>query len=345
MTHKERFMATIERRPVDRPSSWLGLPHPHSIPALLKHFKVNDMDQLSVILDDDIFPVEMPYHSPTSDAIYTAFPFAKKGDYNPDHRTLNSPGFFENISDLSMVDKFEWPDPSKYISRAECKRVCKRAPKDKAVAGIIWSAHFQDALSAFGMENALIQMLKAPEMFRAVTKRIVDFYLEANEIFYDATKGYLDAVLIGNDFGAQTGLILAPEDIREFAFPGTRLFVEQAHSFGLKVIHHSCGSIYDIIHDLIEIGVDAIHPIQALAANMDAASLKEMFGNKVSFIGGVDTQHLLVSGTPDEIRNKVYELKQLFPTGLVFSPSHEAILPDISPLNIEILFRAINSIS
>lgn len=345
MTHKERFLATIERGVVDRPSSWLGLPHPHSIPALLNHFKVDDLDQLSMVLDDDIFPVEMPYNSPTSNAIYSAFPFAKKGDYNPDHRTLNSPGFFENISDLSMVDKFDWPDPSKYISRDECKRICKRAPKDKAIAGIIWSAHFQDAFAAFGMENALVQMLAAPEMFRAVTSRIVDFYLKANEIFYDATKGYLDAVLIGNDFGAQTGLIVAPEDIKEFALPGTKQFVDQAHNFGLKVIHHSCGSVYDIIPDLIEIGVDAIHPIQALAANMDAVKLRKEFGDKVSFVGGVDTQHLLVNGTPDEIRNKVKELKHLFPTGLVFSPSHEAILPDIPPLNIEILFKAINSIN
>ena len=343
MTHKERFLATIERKPVDRPSSWLGLPHHHSIPALLDHFKAADLDHLRTILDDDIFPVEMPYHSPTADAIYAAFPFAKKGDYNPDHRTLNSPGFFENIDDLSMVDKFDWPDPSKYIDREECKRICKTAPKDMAVAGIIWSAHFQDVLAAFGMENALVQMLVAPEMFKAVIKRIVDFYLTANEIFFESTKGYLDAVLIGNDFGAQTGLIVSPESVREFAIPGARQFVEQAHSYGLKVIHHSCGSIYEIIPDLIEIGVDAIHPIQALAANMDAGILKEKFGDKVSFVGGIDVQYLLVNGNPEEIRRRVWELKQMFPTGLVFSPSHEAILPDIPPANIEILFNAINS--
>jgi uroporphyrinogen decarboxylase len=343
MTHKERFLATIERKAVDRPASWLGLPHPHSIPSLLKYFKVSDLNELSVILNDDIYPVEMPYHSPTSDAIYAAFPFAKKGDYNPEHRTLNSPGFFENIDDLSMVGKFDWPDPSKYISREECKKICSNAPKDIAVAGIIWSAHFQDALAAFGMENALVQMLAAPEMFKAVTRRIVDFYLEANEIFYEATKGYLDTVLIGNDFGAQTGLIVSPENVREFAIPGAKQFVDQAHSYGLKVIHHSCGSIFEIIPDLIEIGVDAIHPIQALAANMDAARLKENFGNKVSFVGGIDVQHLLVDGSKEEIRNKVSELKQLFPTGLVFSPSHEAVLPDIPPSNIECLFKAINS--
>ena len=87
------------------------------------------------------------------------------------------------------------------------------------------------------------------------------------------------------------------------------------------------------------------HFQDALATNMDAVKLRKEFGDLLSFTGGVDTQHLLVNGTPDEIRNKVMELKHLFPTGLVFSPSHEAILHDIPPLNIEILFKAINSLN
>ena len=117
MTHKERFLATIERKAVDRPASWLGLPHPHSLPALLSYFKVPELTALSKILDDDIFPVEMPYHSPTSDAIYSAFPFAKKGDYNPEHRTLNFPAFLKTLLTFQWLIKFDWPDPAKYISR------------------------------------------------------------------------------------------------------------------------------------------------------------------------------------------------------------------------------------
>jgi uroporphyrinogen decarboxylase len=147
-------------------------------------------------------------------------------------------------------------------------------------------------------------------------------------------------VLIGNDFGAQTALLLSPTMIRRFAFDGTRKLVDQAHDYGLKVIHHSCGSIREIIPDLIEIGVDAIHPIQALAKGMEAKGLREDFGDKVSFCGGVDHQNLLVNGTPQEVRAKVLELKEIFPTGLVISPSHEAVLPDIDPANIEAMFAA-----
>jgi len=104
------------------------------------------------------------------------------------------------------------------------------------------------------------------------------------------------------------------------------------------VIYHSCGSIVRIIPMLIEAGVDAIHPIQALAAGMDAESLKEKFGDKVSFCGGVDTQDLLPNGTPEDVRAEVRRLRKLFPTGLIISPSHEAIQSDVPPANIKTMF-------
>ena len=145
------------------------------------------------------------------------------------------------------------------------------APPDYAVMGVMWSAHFQDACAAFGMENALMTMMETPAMFRAVIERILEFYLAANAIFYEATRGRLDVVLIGNDFGSQSALMVSADQLREFVFPGTRRLIEQAHSYGLKVIHHSCGAICPLIPDLLSLGADAIHPIQALAAGMAAS--------------------------------------------------------------------------
>jgi uroporphyrinogen decarboxylase len=340
MEHIERFYATVERKTVDRPCSWLGLPAPAAQSDLLKHFSLSSVDELILKLDDDIFPVDLPYHSPVADAIWAAFDFAKKGKIDIDHRTLNSPGFFENMTDPARVNDFPWPDPSMHIDPAQCRSVVENAPKDRVVLAMVWSAHFQDACSAFGMESALVQMYSAPDMFRAVIDRVLEFYLKANEIFYEATKGKVDAVVIGNDFGAQTGLMLSPEKIREFVFPGTRKLVTQAKSYGLKVIHHSCGSIRPIINDLIELGVDVIHPIQALAVGMEPGGLKSDFGNRVSFCGGIDAQDLMVHGTPRQVRDKVRELRQIFPTGLIISPSHEAI-PGTPPENIDAMFQAI----
>ena len=346
MDHIERFYRTIERKPVDRPATWIGEPVHSAIPALLKHFGVDSFLDLKKKVDDDVYHVNVPYQSPTSNHVAAAFDFAKKDGLNHDYeeRTLTAPGFFEDYEDPEGVNDFDWPDPEKYIDPVKCRQVVEEVPEDAVPMVLAWSAHFQDACAAFGMETALIKMMTEPEMFKAVIDRIMQFYLKANEIFYEATKGKLKAVLIGNDFGSQQGLMLSPALIRELVFPGTKQLIDQAHAYGLKVIHHSCGCIYDIIPDLIELGADAIHPIQALAHNMEAERLARDFGGKASFCGGVDAQNLMVHGTPDQIIAEVKRLATLFPTGLIISPSHEAILSDTPPANVEAIFTGVHSL-
>lgn len=340
MNSLERFYATAERRPVDRPAAWLGMPDPQALPGLFSYYGVKDIHELKMAVGDDFYAVEVPYESETAHAIYAAFDWYKNGEVDAMNRTLTVPGCFHDAEDMEDL-VFDWPDPAAYIDAAECRRRVEMAPEGKTVLGILWSAHFQDTCAAFGMETALMNMIAAPELYEAVNKKVLEFYLKANRIFYEATKGKLHAVLIGNDMGSQRGLMISPELVRRFVIPGCRRLAEQAHSYGLKVIYHSCGAISDIIPDLIDAGVDIIHPIQALAAGMEPEGLKEKFGDRVSFCGGVDTQELLVHGTPEDVRKKVEELKRLFPTGLILSPSHEAILPDVPPENIGALFDAV----
>ncbi|MEK6795738.1 MAG: uroporphyrinogen decarboxylase family protein [Spirochaetota bacterium] len=338
MTHKERFIATVERRPVDRPASWLGLPVAGALPALYRQFGVKDIIGLKSAINDDVWPVEVPYDDPPADHIACAFNFAvDTAAY--EERTLTARGFFADRTDVRDVAKFTWPDPAEHMSTAACKAALADVPPGYAVMGILWSAHFQDTCAAFGMENALMTMLTEPRMFKAVDDRVTEFYLTANKIFFEATIGRLDAVLIGNDLGSQTGLMLSPEMIREHVLPNAKRLIAQAKSYGVKVVYHSCGSICPVIDDLIKAGVDVIHPIQALAAGMSPGGLKDSYGTRTAFCGGVDAQELLVRGTPDAVTAKVRELKAIFPTGLVISPSHEAILPDIAPANIEALFN------
>jgi uroporphyrinogen decarboxylase len=339
MNGRERFYATIERKNVDRPASWLGMPEAHALLALFDYYHVQTLSELKLAVGDDFFAVELPYHSPQSDAIYAAFDWYQGGKVDAQNRVLTADGCFKDAETLEDLAFFDWPDPEKYIDLSECERLIHEVPADKACLGILWCAHFQDTCAAFGMETALMNMLVSPELYRAVDEKIVAFYLKANEIFYKNTKGRLDAVLIGNDMGSQRAMMLSPELVREFIIPGCRKLTEQAHDYGVKVIYHSCGAISDIIPDLIDAGVDAIHPIQALAKGMDAEALKARFFDKVSFCGGIDTQQLLTQGTPGDVRRKVKELRTLFSTGLILSPSHEALLQDVPPKNIQAMFE------
>ncbi len=338
MDSVERFLATVERRPVDRPAAWLGMPDIKARPALFDYYGVNDFHALKLAVGDDFYAVEVPYESETANAIYAAFDWYMDGKVDSEERTLTAGGCFKDAEGPEDTFFFKWPDPAQYIDREKCRYLAQKAPDDKVMLGMMWSAHFQDACAAFGMETAMMNMLANPEIYEYVNDKITAFYLKANEIFYDAAKGKLKAVLIGNDMGSQRGLMLSPDMIRRFVMPGCRKLVEQAHSYGLKVIYHSCGSIAEIIPDLIQAGVDVIHPMQALAAGMDPLELHGQFGDKVAFCGGVDTQNLLVNGSPADVREKVRQLRAIFPTGLIISPSHEAIMPDVPPANIKALF-------
>lgn len=339
MNSIERFYATVAREEVDRPAAWLGMPDINSKEELYKEFGVNSLHDLKIAVGDDFYAIEVPYKSETANAIHAAFDWYSDGDVDAEERTLTSDGCFKNAQTLDDIKDFDWPDPAKYIDIEECKRLVDEAPKDKVLLGIMWSSHFQDTCAAFGMETAMMNMIMNPEIYEAVNEKIMEFYLKANEIFFEATKGKLHAILIGNDMGSQRSLMLSPDMIRQFVMPGAKRLVKQAHDFDLKVIYHSCGSIDAVIPDLIEAGVDIVHPIQALAAGMEPESLKERFAENVSFCGGVDTQDLLVNGQPEEIRAKVKYLRELFPTGLIVSPSHEAIMPDVPPVNIRALFE------
>jgi uroporphyrinogen decarboxylase len=343
MTHRDRFLATIERREVDRPAFWLGIPHPDSVPALCEHFGADTLPEVRAVIGDDICSVALPWRSENVSAIYEALQFSKcpRVGEGVDQRTLTAPGFFENCDDLNRIDAFDWPNPKEHIDPVECKRRVENHSHGCAVLVEAWSTHFQDTLSAFGMENALIMMLDAPLMVEAVADRITEFYLAVNKIMYEAAADKLDAVLLGNDVGGQEDLLLSPDMLRRFMIPGMKRLVDQAHDYGVKVVYHSCGAIRNIIEDFIAVGIDALHPIQANAQGMQAEIMHREFAGRLSFVGGVDTQWLLPCGTPGEVSARVRTLRDLFPTGLVISPSHEALLPDVPPVNIEAMCQAV----
>lgn len=345
MNSIERFYATIDRKPVDRPACWLGDPTPAAAEKLCEYYNVADIKELKRICGDDFYAVEIPYHSPTCNAIFAAFDWYMNGsNVDVEHRTLTADGCFcdcEDVEDAEAVN-FPWPDPEKYIDPELCRQLVDEAPEGKTIMGMMWACHFQDTCAAFGMQTALMNMVAEPELVHYVDDHIVAFYEKALKIFLEATKGKVHAILIGDDIGSQRSLMISPKLVAEFVIPGARKLIDLAHSYGVKVLYHSCGSIVEAIPQLIEAGVDIIHPIQALAVGMQPENLKAKFEGQVAFCGGVDTQELLPNGTPEQVRAKVKELRTIFPTGLIISPSHEALQSDVPPENVKAMFDEAN---
>jgi uroporphyrinogen decarboxylase len=113
---------------------------------------------------------------------------------------------------------------------------------------------------------------------------------------------------VSDDYGTQSGMIIAPRDWRSLVKPRLAEIYSRARRQGRSVFHHSCGNILPIIPDLIEIGLDILHPIQPEA--MDPKMLKREFGRDLTFCGGLGTQRLLPRGTADEVRGEIRRLKR-----------------------------------
>ena len=330
MTSKERIMSTFNRKEIDRNAFWIGMPHKDTNAIYFPHFGVDNKIDLSAKLGCDMYAIPIvgnAWKHPDGRYLFDLTPWGER-------HTLSQDGPFAECEDLSDVSKFPWPDPE-YLDFSEAIRDAKRArEKGMAVFSGLWTMFFHDLCDLFGMENYFIKMHTDPEIVDAVTERVMHYYIEGNKMCFDAMGNLIDVFFFGNDLGSQLDLLMSPDCFRRFILPHIQKAVDLAKNRGYKVMMHSCGSINKIIPMLIDIGVDALHPIQAKACGMDADSLSKEYGRDLVFVGGVDTQELLPFGTPDDVRKEVKRLKTLFGSSLVISPSHEALLPNVSVENV-----------
>jgi len=318
----------------ERCGFWLGNPHPDTWPLLHSYFGTRSEEELRRALGDDfrwITPQyrESSYRHPEGKKIF---------DLHSGKKSHGEAGPLAGAETEADVEAFDWPNPD-YLDFADCLRDLREAGPYYRASGF-WAPFFHDVMDLFGMENYFVKMVTHPGVVHAVTARVCGFYLEANRRFFAQAGDLADAYFFGNDFGTQIDCLISPAHFDEFILPWFRKFADTAHAAGYKVILHSCGSIYRVIPRLIEAGVDCLHPLQARAANMDAERLAREFGGKIAFLGGVDTQRLLVHGTPAEIKDEVRRLRGLFGPRWIVSPSHEALLPNVPPQNVAAMAEA-----
>ncbi|HTY60062.1 MAG TPA: uroporphyrinogen decarboxylase family protein [Bacteroidota bacterium] len=328
MTSRLLIRNIIARRPVPRCGFWMGNPHPDTLPIYYRYFGVDSLEGLHLKLKSDfrwITPqfIDSTYRHPQGKGIFDIWKYKK---------TLGDPGPLANCTTVAEVEAYDWPS-LEYLDFTECIAQLRAAGECYRASGF-WCPFFHDVMDLFGVECFMMNLHERPDVVHAVLDRVCGFYYEANERFYREAGSEVDGFFFGNDFGTQRDLLVSPSQLEEFIFPWFRKLTGQAHRFGYQVILHSCGSVHRVIGTLIDGGVECLHPLQALAGNMDAATLARDFRGKIAFLGGIDTQDLLVNGTPEEVKADVRRVKSLLGPHLIVSPSHEALLPNIPPENV-----------
>ncbi len=322
MTSRERIRRIIAGQPADRCGFWMGNPHPDTWPILHRYFGTSSEEELRVKLNDDLrWHAVWGYKDPAR----PMFPLNSKQSHG-------DPGPLANAETIEDVERYPWPDPALVDYDTTVATLADTGNYYRASG--LWTCFYHNIMDLFGMDNYMIYMYERPGIVQAVTDRVCQFYYDANEIFFQRAGDLVDAFFFGNDFGTQLDLICSPAHFDQFVMPWFKRFTEQGHRHGKQVILHSCGSIFRVIDRLIDAGVDCLHPLQALARNMDADTLASNFGGRIAFLGAIDTQNLLVNGTPQQVRDEVRRIRETLGPRVIISPSHEALLPNIPPQNV-----------
>lgn len=175
---------------------------------------------------------------------------------------------------------------------------------DRYILGHFWWTYFERLWQLRGMENALTDFYLYPEEIHRLFRKLTDFYIRIME--RGKEKYNMDGFQFTDDLGAQDRPLFSPEIFREFFKPYYKEIIDKAHELGCHMWMHSCGNIELFLPDLIEIGLDVIHPIQK--NTMDEKVIAKKYGDKICILAGIDVQYLFAFGTPEEVRAEVLYL-------------------------------------
>lgn len=370
MTHRERILSALDHRAPDRVPidmgatfstsinvrayeslrAWLGLlPEPAPSFLLARAGTIIPGEDVVSRFDLDARPMVMgaPDHTPggiISDVTYVnewGVTWTK-----PDEgHFINTDGPFCRLDTPTEKDleDFSWPDPDdpgRYRGLRERAKLLHDTT-DQAVVLNLWVGLVHVAEFVRGFSQWLEDLLVNPVFAEALMDRIADFWVRGTERALTEAGEFIDVVAIVEDLGTQQGPLLRPEVYRRVIKPRHRRMMGAVKQHDKRLFLHSCGAVSAFIPDFIEMGVDALNPVQVSAAGMDTKTLKREYGRDLSFWGAIDTGKVLPHGNPAEVREEVKRrIDDLASNGGYILAAVHNIQADVPPHNVAAMFEA-----
>jgi len=211
-------------------------------------------------------------------------------------------------SSLADLDTVHWPDPTNptYDEGLPDRIGAAQALGDYGICLSLPVGFIHQSQFLRGYEEWLADLLVNRRFAEALLDRVLEIKIEKYSRILDAAGADIDVVIVGDDIGFQNGPMVSPALYRRMIAPRQRRLFATLHAHSAAaVLYHTCGSIVQMIPDLIDMGVDAINPVQVSAAGMDTAWLKREFGRQLCFWGGIDSHQVLPYGTQEDVRAEV----------------------------------------
>lgn len=370
MNHRERGLAALNHKPGDRIPldlgstivttstriayqnllNYLGMP-PDDLPAI-SHRQMDTVyprQDLLEYYDIDCRAVHLqgPWFFKSreldDDSFYDEYDLRwKKASFYYD--VVERP--FARLESPKELATVQWPDPYDPGRVAGVKEEARRLFEETdylVVADIMCLGPFEGACFLRGYDHFCTDLAINPVMAEAILEKVTDIDIALWDLFLQNVDGYVQVVAQGDDLGTQRGPWISPAMYRKLIKPHHKRLYDFIHSrTDAKVFMHSCGSVYDLIPDLIEVGVEVLNPIQRSAAKMDITNLKREFGKDLTFWGGgIDVQQVLPYATPDQIKAETHQSMDVLGKdgGYMFCAAHN-IQPDVTPDRFDAMYQA-----
>ena len=316
MTPKERVAAVLNREPVDRLP--VDLWHTPEIGAALQaRLSVDDDLAIARALGlDKIVWVFMDYRAePGAEAAGSqvgaqasgartmwGVPLREMQAGEALYQEFGEPPLAGYDSPASIGDYPYWPDPDRFDYDA-ASDLALRSSREFPVIGP-WVSLFEIYCQMRGLEQALMDLVTAPDFVDSVLDEIEWRQTEMMERFFARAASCIDLTFISDDMGSQTGLLMSPAMWERHFRERMVRWCELIHSHGITAFYHTDGASEPLIAPLIECGIDVLNPVQHACPGMDMAGLKRTYGDRVIFHGGVDNQTVLPFGSTADVRRE-----------------------------------------
>jgi uroporphyrinogen decarboxylase len=332
LTYKERMRRALIHEPVDRIPTQINYTRAFGR-KLAQHYEVSEL-ALPGRLGNHMVRVDIQFDPRYSDSGKIKYDWWGVGF------AVEEEGYFASVNPLAdskNLDSNPWPDPNAPQLLEKALKTIEEDAGTHFITPNFGFALFERAWTLRGLDTFMMDMALDPGFTEELLNRILEIQLGLIRRFIDLG---VDGGYFGDDYGAQKNMLFSPKMWRKFIKPRLAQMFAPFKEAGLPVIMHSDGQIQAILPDLIEIGLTALNPVQPEV--LDHAWLKQSFGNRLAYYGGISTQTVLPNGSPENVEKAVQScIRHLAPdrTGLILAPSHR-MMTDIPLENVDALLDA-----
>lgn len=342
LSHRERVRLALEHRETDR------------VPIGMVCSLINDWETFDNYLRTERKIGAAEYLKPIVDVVelapdYIGPPLQKNEDYWGVIRNPVSYGpacydeiaFYplKNATSLDSLQSYRWPQ-TKWFDYSKLSEKIDAVNQDEPYCIMTKGGNlFETSWYMRGFENAFIDMVMNADLIHYIMGKVTDFYIAHVKQIMELVQDKIDLLFTADDIAGQSGLLVSLEMWENFIKPYHVKLNKVIHDYGAKVIYHSDGAVMEAVPGLMDMGIDVLQALQFDAHNMNPCILKNNYGDRLCFEGGISVQKTLPFGSQDDVRREVMERINVLGKngGYILGPSHQ-IQFGTPPENIAVLF-------